>query len=207
MDSVKFFKKTFLFLIIFISSISVYSQNKFFNNDKTKLGFDFGVGSQRINNNSLKLDLLNVKYTYNLYLFQFQYYYSLYDKEKLSIESLIQPQYNFAKYTLHDDSEEILTAHEAGINIGFLIRKKFRKDFSLYFLISSGPHYVSGVPHRQSSGFIFSDNFNFGINIKASENIYLDIRPGFRHISNAGIQNPNGGVNNLILNVGVVSSF
>ena len=126
MDSVKFFKKTFLLLIISISSISVYSQNKFFNNDKTKLGFDFGVGCQRINNNSLKLDLLNVKYTYNLYLFQFQYYYSLYDKEKLSIETLIQPQYNFAKYTFHDDSEEILTAHEAGINIGFLIRKKFK---------------------------------------------------------------------------------
>ena len=73
----------------------------------------------------------------------------------------------------------------------------------LYGLISSGPHYVSGTPERQADGFIFSDNLLLGLNVKLFEKIYLDLRSGFRHISNAGLNHPNGGVNDLVLNGGV----
>jgi len=36
---------------------------------------------------------------------------------------------------------------------------------------------------------------------------YLDLRFGFRHISNAGLSNPNGGINNFVVNIGFISFF
>ena len=35
------------------------------------------------------------------------------------------------------------------------------------------------------------------------ENLFFDFRSGFRHISNAGLNHPNGGVNDLVLSGGV----
>ena len=49
----------------------------------------------------------------------------------------------------------------------------------------------------------FSDNFLIGLNVKLLENIYFDFRSGFQHNSNAGLNHPNGGVNDLVLSVGV----
>jgi hypothetical protein len=49
----------------------------------------------------------------------------------------------------------------------------------------------------------FSDNFLIGLNVKLLENIYIEFRSGFRHNSNSGLNHPKGGVNDLVLGVGV----
>ena len=133
-----------------------------------------------------------------------QYYWGFLKREKWGLDLLVQPQYNLTKFRHVDKIADEINGYEFGVNTGVFIRRiLFEEALYLYVLISSGPHYVSGTPQRQADGFIFSDNFLIGLNVKLLENIYFDFRSGFRHISNAGLNHPNGGVNDLVLSVGV----
>lgn len=124
--------------------------------------------------------------------------------EKWGLELLVQPQYNLTKFRHVDKIADEINGIEFGVNAGVLIRRMLIEE-ALYLsgLISLGPQYVSGTPQRQADGFIFSDKFLIGLNVKLLENIYFYFRSGFRHISNAGLNHPNGGVNDLVLSVGV----
>ena len=147
---------------------------------------------------------LNVTYDYQILFFQLQYYWGFLKREKWGLDLLVQPQYNLTKFRHVDKIADEINGYEFGVNTGVFIRRMlFEEALYLYVLISSGPHYVSGTPQRQADGFIFSDNFLIGLNVKLLENIYFDFRSGFRHISNAGLNHPNGGVNDLVLSVGV----
>jgi len=91
-----------------------------------------------------------------------------------------------------------MKGYEVGLNAGILIRKNILEDnLSFYLCLSSGLQYVSGTPNRQASGFIFSDNLFVGLNIKLFKIFYMDTRPGFRHISNAGLKKPNAWINTI----------
>lgn len=152
--------------------------------------------------------LWNLSYTYQTYFFQLQYYRTLFKREKWSYEILAQPQINWMKFRFEDDSMYKTKGIEFGINIGFLARRNFKTDkISLYASLSLGPHYITEAPLRQSQGFIFSDNLFVGAHIKINDHLFLDIRPGFRHISNAGLLPLNGGVNSLIMGAGFLILF
>ena len=213
----------FTILILLCSNFS-YSQGLIFNGKRNKIGFDFGYGGQNLNmlldkispndaasirNYFISIGInpdsagLAVSYNYKVYFFQFQYYYSFLRKKTWGIDLLVQPQYNITKFRETDNTVEQKKGYETGLNVGVLARKNVWKDFlSFYLLISAGPHYVSGTLERQSKGFIFSDNLSVGINMKLAKRLYLDIRPGFRHISNAGLKQPNRGINTITLNGG-----
>ncbi|HVE60854.1 MAG TPA: acyloxyacyl hydrolase, partial [Chitinophagaceae bacterium] len=182
---------------IFLSQFSKDEGGSRFKLDKArhKLGFITGYGNEKA---------FNVMYTYEVIFFQFQYYYSLLEKKGWGVELLLQPQYNITKYKNGFSGEEKMNGHEFGLNMGFLVRKNIVKGiFSSYVIISAGPHYISGAPERQADGFIFSDNFLAGISVKVFKSVYIDVRGGFRHLSNAGFENPNKGINSLILNTGL----
>ena len=167
---------------------------------KHRIGLILGYGDQNIG--------LEVDYFYEVYFFQPQYYYALIDKKGWGLEILAQPQFNLTSFRPIDNEPEVLDGFEYGVNAGLLVRKNlFNKFLSFYAFISAGPHFVSGVPQRQTDGFIFSDNFFVGMNIKLNKRFQLDLRPGLRHISNAGIQNPNGGVNNSVISGGFIFDF
>lgn len=193
-------KKTIpiLTILVFISALKIHGQESIIR-EKHKWGFEFGYGEQ----GDLKVD-----YYYKVYTLQYQYYFTLVGKEKWALEFLAQPQFNFSQFKETNGSPTITRGHEYGFNGGFLIRGFLWEDrISPYFVISAGPHHVSGVPDRQAPGFIFSDNSFFGLSIGLKESLYLDLRFGFRHISNAGLQNPNGGINNWVGNAGFVVAF
>ncbi|MEL7193656.1 MAG: acyloxyacyl hydrolase [Bacteroidota bacterium] len=159
------------------------------------IGFIYGYGDQ---------SLLAVNYDYRVAFFQPQLYYTILDRSNWNLELLLQPQYNLTEFRQVDFLPDESEGFELGLNVGVLLRKNLLKDIvSVYILGSIGPHYVSGVPKRQSTGFIFSDNFFLGLSLKISSRVYLDLRPGIRHISNAGLQERNGGVNNTILSGGI----
>ncbi len=162
--------------------------------NRHKWGFDFGYGTQ---------SGLDVNYFYEVYLFQYQYYFTLLEKGKWALEIIAQPQFNLSRFKYDNDSPTINSGHEYGLNAGLLIRGNFERDLLRpYLFISTGPHHVSGAPERQTPGFIFSDNLFSGLSIRLNESFFLDLRFGFRHISNAGIKNPNGGVNTFVFNIG-----
>jgi len=193
---------------------------------KHRIGFIIGFGGQNIDqmrsdlneedsdilgasllSNGLNPDVvgLDVQYFYQVRFFQAQYYYSFLRRRTWGIDILVQPQYNMTNYRHINNILSESKGYEFGINAGLLVRKNIFKDLlSTYLCISTGPHYVSGTPERQANGFIFSDNLLLGFNIKILENTYLDLRPGFRHISNANLTPPNGGINSFVLGGGVL---
>ncbi len=207
-------KKTVLVLTglaAFFAGNSVFAQDTSLNARKNKIGFMTGNGIQYIgqlfDNDSHALALKS-NYYYKVTFYQLQYYFPVSKKKNSGIDILAQPQYNSVIYKMYDDATNYLVGHEIGLNIGLVFRKNSSNDrLSFYLLISSGPHYTSGTPHRQSSGFLFSDNVDVGVNLKLYKGLYVDIRPGFRHISNAKIKFPNAGLNNLVLTEGLLVAF
>lgn len=205
--------------------LSSYFLSSQYDDSKHRLGFVSGFGGQNIdqllsdmNHNDAKKIRdhmlskgentdspgLSVTYDYQVLFFQLQYYWGFLNREKWGLDLLVQPQYNLTKFRHIDNIANEINGYEFGVNAGVLIKRVLLGEvLYLYGLISSGPHYVSGTPERQADGFIFSDNFLLGLNVKLLENLFFDFRSGFRHISNAGLNHPNGGVNDLVLSGGV----
>lgn len=155
------------------------------------IGFQRGFGFQ----NGLKLD-----YRYKVHFFQLQYSYAVFVVRNWSFELLFQPQYNLVQLK---DNELYIPGWEAGLNGGVLIRKSILKNrLGFYVCVSAGPHYIHRSLPRQTRGFIFSDNFFGGVHVKLFKPLHFDARFGLRHLSNAGIKNPNGGINNLFVGAG-----
>ncbi|MES2274667.1 MAG: acyloxyacyl hydrolase [Bacteroidota bacterium] len=164
---------------------------------------------QLIGNNNHNI-ALKTTYYYQVNFYQLQYYQSILRHRTFGIEILAQPQYNTTKYKKYRDADqtEYLNGFETGLNLGFLFRKNVSNNqVSFYMLISSGPHYISDTPVRQSNGFVFSNNFCAGVNLKIYKGLYADIRTGIRHMSNAGFKIPNAGINDMTLNEGFMVVF
>jgi len=194
------YKVLISFFLFFISSSLVAQENNSFNDSRHRVGFLVGYGTQNFGQLSLE-----VPYDYEITFFRAQYYYAFIKGDRLSLELLAQPQFNLAQYRHIDYFSNKSNGYEFGLNVGVLIRKNLSmSQMSLYVAISSGPHYVSGTPQRQIDGFVFSNNFSIGVNFRITRHTFLDIRPGFRHISNLDFKKPNGGVNNLVLSGGVL---
>jgi len=206
----KFIRINFImtFILILCFDLLPAQENTVFNGSRHKIGFITGYGGKNVG------QLINIGdndnyYDYKVWLFQLQYYYTAWIKKKFSLELLFQPQYNITKFKNdYNLSEETTIGYEIGINIGLLARINTYDDFfSFYFFVSSGPQWNPVMPERQSSGFIFSNNIFFGMNIRIIKNLYFDIRPGFRHLSNLSLNLPNHGINNLVLSGGVFYVF
>lgn len=163
-----------------------------------RIGIVYGFGGQ----SGMGLD---ESYHYEVRLFQFEYHRDLTNGKSLDLDMILQPQYNLTQYFLNENSAIELNGYEYGLTLGLQLGKWFFRDvIGIHLLICVGPHYVSGVPLRQSPGFIFSDGISLGVQIRIFQKTFLILRQGFRHISNAGFKYPNGGVNNIVLSMGTV---
>jgi hypothetical protein len=191
--------------------VSVFAQDSLSNQPKNKLGFATGIGVQYLSQ-LFGADRAgpNVasNYYYHVRFYELQYYRTISKNKLYELDLLVQPQYNIARYGLYPESTDYFDAYEFGLNLGVLYRKHIANTpLNWYASLSTGPHYASGVPHRQTSGFLFSNNLFIGINLKLCKNLYADTRLGIRHMSNAGTRLPNAGVNNVVVKQGVLIEF
>lgn len=146
---------------------------------------------------------VSVNYTHEVIFIQGQYFHSMSSKPHWQWDFVWQPQFNLTRFRFIDLISELEPGYEIGVNMGVMCSYVFSRDvFRPYLMLSVGPHYVSGVPKRQSPGFIFSDNAFLGFMLRLNARMWLDMRPGYRHISNAGLLRRNGGVNNAVLSGG-----
>jgi hypothetical protein len=111
-----------------------------------------------------------------------------------------QLQFNLVKAT---NTPAGKTDVEFGLNLGIRNHIRLSRNFYLYQMLGSGPHYISAELDRQANGFIFSDNLAIGSYIHLSSIYFLNLQFGIRHISNANIKLPNRGVNSYIISVGI----
>jgi hypothetical protein len=109
---------------------------------------------------------------------------------------IVEPQVN--PVSLGKGGSTIELGLNAGITYGWDLGRSH-----LYGGISAGPHYTGVRTSLQARGFIFSDNFFVGLRSPLRKNIQLDLQARFRHLSNAGIQSPNKGIDNFLVVIGL----
>lgn len=92
---------------------------------------------------------------------------------------------------------------EAGIALGLKYRHPLTEAVSGYVLASVGPHYYSLQTADQANGLLFADTVGVGVNLFFSPGVALDVGYRFRHLSNAELAHPNGGIDNHFIMVGL----
>jgi hypothetical protein len=122
-------------------------------------------------------------------------------KKKDFVAWYAEPQFNFVKAA---STPEGSIDYEFGLNLGIRNYVKINDGFYFYQMLGSGPHYISAEVGRQANGFIFSDNLALGTLLRLnSKGLFLNFQYVQRHISNAGLKDPNGGVNSYNFVIGL----
>ena len=203
------YKKIFFILIFIFISKSFYAQDKL---SKIKLGFGYGIGNE----------LKNSNYSYNNRYYKLQLYHSVIQAKHLQFEVLLQPELNLAKHQLlnfyfvkPDDPNyiekrerytKLKDIKEYVLNIGFLMRKPILKTASIYISGGVGPMIIDTETERLSKGFVFSNIVALGITFTIN-NITFEVRPNFRHVSNAGLKTVNSGYDTKNIEFGLLFSL
>ena len=86
------------------------------------------------------------------------------------------------------------TDFEIGVGVGLKYMHPVTEKISAYIFGSTGPHYITVKTKEQTNGFIFSDTIGAGISFFLTEKSSLNLEYRYRHISNADLVKPNGGI-------------
>ena len=122
-------------------------------------------------------------------------------KKKVFLAWYAQPQFNLVKA---DSTAKGGFDYEFGLNLGIRNYVKINEGFYFYQMLGSGPHYISAKVGRQANGFIFSDNLGLGTLLRLNQKgLFLNFQYVQRHISNANLKAPNGGVNSYNFVIGL----
>jgi hypothetical protein len=198
--------KAFLFfsLILIYSFSSIFAQVK---KSEWTVGLYYGFGSE----------LMHSDYSYNNNYFKAQLSYTLKETKNFKYEIVLQPELNFASHQLlnlsfvgADEPDYLGKREQYGrlknikeyvLGIGLIIRKPISKNFSLYLMGSVGPMITDTETERLSKGFAFADVVSLGFSFKRKK-MSFDLRPNFRHVSNANLQKVNAGINTINMEFG-----
>lgn len=188
-------KRSYCFLtFIFLISFSAFSQTEvdsFIHKHFQTVGSLIGYGTS-----------VTPKTGYQIYFLLGDYSKSFHvPKRKDFAAWYAEPQFNFVK---GDNTKKGSVDYEFGLNLGIRNYVKINEGFYFYQMLGSGPHYISAIVVRQVNGFIFSDNMGIGTLLRLTQkNLFLNFQAVFRHISNAGLNNPNGGINSVNFTIGL----
>lgn len=185
-----------MILAVFLLFLSFNVQSQVSKKRELGIRVAYGIVNQVLPEGDIYRPLLILPY--------FNYYLSKREKRsKFSVYAEPQLTPVFVEY---QNSGKDQFEKEIGINGGVMYSYWFNW-FTLYAGIGSGPDYISVFTRRQAHGFIFSDNLFGGLKTHIAKDYYLDLHIRLRHISNAGLDNPNKGINNLFAGAGVSRFF
>jgi lipid A 3-O-deacylase len=97
--------------------------------------------------------------------------------------------------------------NEFGLGIGLQYTYPLTESIAPYFLLVTGPHYISVDTTTQAEGFSFSNAAGIGLYVSLTKNIALNCGYRIRHVSNADLKQPNSGINSHIGLLGVSFFF
>ncbi len=92
---------------------------------------------------------------------------------------------------------------EFGMGIGLQYQYPVMTSLSLYVNAATGPFYISVDTRDQADGFIFTNHVGAGAYFFMNKNIAVNAGYRFRHISNAGTHEPNGGIDSHFGVIGI----
>ncbi|MCD6487467.1 MAG: acyloxyacyl hydrolase [Syntrophobacterales bacterium] len=91
---------------------------------------------------------------------------------------------------------------EFGVGAGLKYMHHITNSLSAYFMASVGPHWVTVNTESQARGFVFSSTIGLGISVFVTDKSAVNLGCGARHLSNAGLEKPNGGINTYFGTIG-----
>lgn len=152
-------------------------------------------------------------YSWEVNQIKFQINYPIKEGRKFIYEATVEPQVNFVKYRQFDrslnrpenapkavaDENHLI---EFGLTLGGIARYPITKEISIYGMVNFGTFYLANRNKRIAEGIAFASQASLGVRIRVFKRTYFDVRAGMRHLSNAGLQKPNGGVNTLNMESG-----
>jgi hypothetical protein len=113
---------------------------------------------------------------------------------------MVQPQWVFVTRRANDMATGEDRAWELGLSGGLSLGLRRPRSYSMpYVGMAIGPHFLSGSIPRQSAGPAFCSQLFAGIRRRMGPRFEWELRGGFRHVSNAGMSSPNGGINHSFL--------
>lgn len=146
------------------------------------------------------------RYYYRGYDIQATYRYSFGRQKWCDFHFTASLQATSTRYSaIAFPTDDYRDGYELGITVGLLWEVFLYKDyFSVYAGGFIGPMYTPLMPARQGGDINFSDNLCAGLNVKLYKALSLDLRAGYRHMSNAGFSSPNYGLNNYWFGLGLI---
>lgn len=96
---------------------------------------------------------------------------------------------------------------ECGIGLGFKYMYPITDRLFPYIMGGTGPHYISVNTKDQADGFTFSDTIGIGFYYFLTENSSINLGYRYRHMSNTGLDAPNGGIDNHFGTIGYSMLF
>lgn len=177
--------------------------------DSWKVGFSYGTG------NAIK----NTDYRYTNSGYKVLFYKKWRTYKKIDFTFFFGPEYNRASHQLlnlyfvkpetpnfeikRDAFMQLKTIHEGILHLGMMVQKKISKRSAIYVLGSISPMLTDTETERLSKGFAFCDVIALGYTLDMHY-FLLDLRPSFRHTSNAGLKDSNAGFNTKNIELGLV---
>ena len=99
---------------------------------------------------------------------------------------------------------------ELGLNIRLGFNFSVSPKDVLSMKVGSGPYFVNVETEKQAKGFIFSDyyliTYKRSLN-KSIKPVLIEFEFGYRHLSNAGLNQPNRSICNIIFGLGIYKTF
>jgi lipid A 3-O-deacylase len=177
-----------IFIVVFIILLANYAYgeepqkegrtgNSFF----TEMGFIAGFGNGSIPEGSYQPIFLIGHFGVDL-----KRYFSGLKNHSGTLSVFLEPQVN----PVVNPRTDI----ELGIGVGLQYMHPVVGNLSAYALGSVGPHYISVVTTKQASGFIFADTVGAGFYYYLTKDSAINVGYRFRHMSNANLADPNGGI-------------
>ncbi|MGZ3580521.1 MAG: acyloxyacyl hydrolase [Syntrophales bacterium] len=153
------------------------ASNRFF----TEMGFIAGFGNGSIPEGSYQPIFLIGHFGVDL-----KRYFSGLKNHSGTLSVFLEPQIN----PVVNPQTDI----ELGIGIGLQYMHPIIGNLSAYILGSIGPHYISVVTTKQANGFIFADTIGAGFYYYLTRDSAINVGYRLRHMSNANLAEPNGGI-------------
>jgi hypothetical protein len=97
--------------------------------------------------------------------------------------------------------------YEFGVGIGFQYSYPLSEFISPYILAVTGPQYISVHSTHQADGLNFASAIGAGLYFSLTQNMSLNLGYRYRHVSNANLKQPNGGINSQIGLMGLAFFF
>jgi len=178
-------------LLFLVATMSCFAQK-----EKWSHGLSYGCGRSYIERDDYFHD--------NYYLRGHFYYTPKQHQDSFQLQLAIEPEINDARH--RDFNAKRIQMYEYSVTFGGIARQYIGSKWSVYAFLGTGPVYLDMATKREPRGMAVTNTLALGTSYRF-KNMWIELRPNLRHISNADTRNPNRGIDTANLELGIFFPF